>query len=128
MLVSGTLLLCAAIVFLFFWLDRRNSKRLDGPPGPTPWPVLGNLPLLASLGSMSRGFFELSQKYGPIMSIWLGPQRFVVVTSPEMAQEVLRAQDHATASRQVRQCGRWATLIGRLWLLGMMVAGASGEE
>ena len=51
--------------------------RFKLPPGPHPWPILGNLGKIKPV--RFRCFAEWSQTYGPIMSVWLGSNLHVIV-------------------------------------------------
>ncbi|GLJ54701.1 hypothetical protein SUGI_1175030 [Cryptomeria japonica] len=75
-------------------ISRKMSKM---PPGPTPFPIIGNLHLISRLPH--RSFSSLAQKYGPIMTLHLGSLPTVIISSPEMAKQVLKTQDHIFASR-----------------------------
>ncbi|KAG6391330.1 hypothetical protein SASPL_149084 [Salvia splendens] len=68
------------------WLiSFRRRKSL--PPGPTPLPIIGNM---LQLGSHPlETYTKLSKKYGSLMSIHQGSLYTVVVSSPEMAKEIL---------------------------------------
>ncbi|KAL9462904.1 hypothetical protein AB3S75_000837 [Citrus x aurantiifolia] len=48
------------VLFLF---RRQFSRKLNLPPGPTPWPFIGNLNLIGPLPHVSM--HSLAQKYGP---------------------------------------------------------------
>ncbi len=90
----------AVVIFLHYiikqWLYGRT--KLKRAPGPLPiWPVLGSLPLLGRLPH--RAFYQLSKKYGDIMELKLGSVRTIVVSSPELAKEVLKVHDLIFASR-----------------------------
>ncbi|KAH9575716.1 hypothetical protein CY35_01G125400 [Sphagnum magellanicum] len=90
----------AVVIFLHYiikqWLYRRT--KLKRAPGPFPiWPVLGSLLLLGRLPH--RAFYQLSKKYGDIMELKLGSVRTIVVSSPELAKEVLKVHDLIFASR-----------------------------
>ncbi|OAY84908.1 Cytochrome P450 98A1 [Ananas comosus] len=80
----------AALLFLL-----RLRRRL--PPGPRPWPVVGNL--LAIEPVRFRCFAEWARAYGPIMSVWFGTTLTVVVSTPELARAVLKDHDQALADR-----------------------------
>lgn len=66
-----------------------NGIVLPQPPGPFPWPILGNLALLGKYASPFQGFTELSKIYGDIFSLTLGTTRCVVVNNLELIKEVL---------------------------------------
>ncbi|CAL9047431.1 cytochrome P450 71A1-like [Musa acuminata AAA Group] len=68
------------------------------PPGPAKLPLIGNL---HSLGSkvLHRSLWELSKKHGPLVHLKLGRVPVVVVSSPELAKEVLKTHDHECCTR-----------------------------
>jgi len=64
------------------------------PPGPWPWPVVGNLLQLCQGGkNLHKTFATLAQQYGPIVYLRLGSVPTVVVSSPMMAKEFLKTHD-----------------------------------
>lgn len=75
-----------AIGLLTFWLVRRKRYRL--PPGPFPLPLLGNV-LQFKTEHYHEQFYQWSLKYGPVISVHLGPKLCVVVNDQETANEVL---------------------------------------
>ncbi|KAL5757107.1 hypothetical protein ACOSQ2_021853 [Xanthoceras sorbifolium] len=82
---------------------RRENWR-NSPPGPVGWPILGSLPYLSN--RLHEDFFNLSKIYGPIMSLNLGLKPAIVVTSPEMAQEVLKIKEGSISSRTITEAIR----------------------
>jgi len=83
------------IIFLCYKLYNRLTAKL--PPGPWPWPVIGNL---FSITPMKfRCFAEWAKIYGPIFSFYLGSQLNVVVNNAELAKEVLKDNDQNLANR-----------------------------
>ncbi|KAI8114728.1 Cytochrome P450 307a1 [Lucilia cuprina] len=58
-------------------------------PGPVPWPIIGNLTLLARFRVPFEGFTELSKELGDIYSLTLGSTRCLVVNNLELIREVL---------------------------------------
>ncbi|KAJ0971142.1 hypothetical protein J5N97_019101 [Dioscorea zingiberensis] len=81
-------------------IGRRHRKGHKLPPGPTPLPLIGNLHQVLS-GMPHRCFASLAEKYGPIMTLRLGQTTTVVVSSPDMAREVLQKHDLAFSGRTV---------------------------
>jgi cytochrome P450 family 307 subfamily A len=70
----------------------KNTQKVEvlpQPPGPVPWPVLGNLALLGQYDVPFEGFTALSKVYGDVYSLTLGSTRCVVVSSLDMIKEVL---------------------------------------
>lgn len=59
------------------------------PPGPLPWPVLGNLALLGQYDVPFQGFTELAKKYGDVYTLTLGTTRCLIVNNLELIREVL---------------------------------------
>ncbi|XP_009388172.2 cytochrome P450 71A1 [Musa acuminata AAA Group] len=77
---------------------RGGSATWKLPPGPPKLPVIGHLHLLGS-SLLHRSLWELSKKHGPLMHLKLGRVPVVVVSSPEMAKEVLKTHDLECCSR-----------------------------
>ena len=80
-----------------------SSKRKFGmarlPPGPRPFPIIGNLLELGDKPHQS--LTTLSKTYGPLMSLKLGSTTTIVISSSKTAQEVLNKNDQAFSSRAV---------------------------
>ncbi|EOA26276.1 hypothetical protein CARUB_v10023049mg [Capsella rubella] len=86
------LLLLPPLLIIFLL---RSPKNL--PPGPPRLPILGNIHQLGSLPH--RTLRDLSLKYGPVITVYLGSVRTVVVHSPETAEEVLKLHDSECCTR-----------------------------
>ncbi|KAK4391299.1 Trimethyltridecatetraene synthase [Sesamum angolense] len=97
------LLHLAALAFFTKIVFRRQPKR-NLPPGPRPWPVIGNLNLVGSIPH--RSLHSLSLKYGGIMQLKFGKFPVVVASSPEMAKQFLRVHDTVFASRPALAAGK----------------------
>lgn len=72
--------------------DQARKMKVDvlpQPPGPVPWPILGNLALLGQYDVPFEGFSALSKIYGDVYSLTLGTTRCVVVSNLEVIKEVL---------------------------------------
>ncbi|GLJ18962.1 hypothetical protein SUGI_0339130 [Cryptomeria japonica] len=85
------------------WVLYRLKKNSKLPPGPTPWPIIGNLHQLGRLPH--RNLYELSKKYGPVMFLRFGSLPCVVVSSSDMAKEFLKTHDLVFANRPCSAAG-----------------------
>ncbi|KAJ8648715.1 hypothetical protein MRB53_001738 [Persea americana] len=88
-------ILISFLTILVFQLYQRLRFRL--PPGPRPWPIIGNLYDIKPV--IFQCFSEWSQTYGPIMSVWYGSSLNVIVCNAELAKEVLKEKDQQLADR-----------------------------
>ncbi|KAH6774754.1 hypothetical protein C2S51_013158 [Perilla frutescens var. frutescens] len=77
--------------------SRSNNLPLLLPPGPKKLPIIGNLHLISQ--PPFRCFRDLAKQYGPIMHLKLGEVDTIVVSSPEIAREILKDSDPAFAAR-----------------------------
>ncbi|KAK6944490.1 Cytochrome P450 [Dillenia turbinata] len=89
------ILLSPILVLLCYKLYQRLRFKL--PRGPSPWPVVGNLYDVKPV--RFRCYAEWAQTYGPIISVWLGSTLNVIVSSSELAKEVLKEHDQQLADR-----------------------------
>ncbi|KAK1293704.1 Cytochrome P450 98A2 [Acorus calamus] len=86
-----------AIPSLLLLLTLYILKRPKLPPGPRPWPIVGNLYQIKPI--RFRCFYEWAQIYGPIISVWFGSTLNVVVSNSDLAKEVLKDKDQLLADR-----------------------------
>lgn len=96
-----------------FWLVRMlTSKKTHPPlpPGPRSLPLIGNL--LSLDPELHVYFASLAKVHGPIARLWLGKKLGVLITSPELAREVLKLHDTTFANRDVPVAGVEATYGG----------------
>ncbi|XP_034556825.1 cytochrome P450 2F3-like [Notolabrus celidotus] len=84
---SATVIL-AGLILALLWLFRVKNKKYKLPPGPTALPIIGNLPQLEK-GAPYKSFRKLSETYGPVMTIYLGWQRTVVLVGYDAVKEAL---------------------------------------
>ncbi|KAL0360876.1 UNVERIFIED_CONTAM: cytochrome [Sesamum radiatum] len=96
--------LCFVILIWFHILKSLNSRRTGSasgklPPGPRPFPIIGNFLHLGQKPHESLS--DLSKTYGPLMHLKLGTVDTIVVSSPEMAKEILHKHDQACSGRAV---------------------------
>ncbi|KAI3961360.1 hypothetical protein MKW92_008401, partial [Papaver armeniacum] len=80
-------LFTAFIISLFVVLKASKKQKL--PPGPWGLPLIGNLHQLSGR-EPHRALTELSKKYGPLMHLQIGEASTVVVSSPEMAKQIMK--------------------------------------
>ncbi|CAL5381645.1 unnamed protein product [Camellia sinensis] len=74
------------------------------PPGPNPFPIIGNI--LALGKSPHESLSKLSKIYGPLMYLMLGTIKTIVVSSPSIAKEVLQKHDQVCSSRTIPHTGQ----------------------
>lgn len=106
MLSSNTLLIVASCVVLSVLVllvelgilesRKRRSTAASGekksnskPPGPRPYPIIGNLACLDGYEVPYQAFDDLAKQYGPIISLRLGSVPTVVVNGIDNIKEVL---------------------------------------
>lgn len=97
--VLGTVLLLKTI------FCRRRGCNL--PPGPKPWPIIGNLNLIGLLPH--RSVHKLSMRYGPLMHLRFGSFPVVVGSSVDMAKFFLKTHDSAFIDRPKTASGKYTT-------------------
>jgi cytochrome P450 len=59
--------------------------------GPKALPIIGNLHQL-NISNLHNDIGRLSEEYGPIFKIALGPSKMIAITDPAMIQQILRAR------------------------------------
>ncbi|XP_022152553.1 cytochrome P450 71A1-like [Momordica charantia] len=96
-----------ATVALLLLSRRLRRRKLNLPPGPKPWPFIGNLNLIGSLPHQS--IHQLSRKYGSIMHLRFGSFPVVVGSSVEMAKIFLKTHDLTFVSRPKTAAGKYTT-------------------
>ncbi|KAI3840698.1 hypothetical protein MKW92_012686 [Papaver armeniacum] len=87
----------SAIVFIILSYNIFQRLRFKLPPGPRPWPIVGNLYDIKPV--RFRCFYDWSKIYGPIISVWFGSTLNVVVSNTELAKQVLKEKDQQLADR-----------------------------
>ncbi|XP_018718551.2 cytochrome P450 81E8 isoform X1 [Eucalyptus grandis] len=97
----GVLLPVLSLVILYFFITR-EPKNL--PPSPPSLPIIGHLHHLKL--PLNRTLLSLSTKYGPIMTLWFGVRRFVVVSSLPLAEECFTKNDIVLANRPKLYIGK----------------------
>ncbi|OIW21823.1 hypothetical protein TanjilG_12082 [Lupinus angustifolius] len=95
----------ATFAVLLLFCRRLGHRKYNLPPGPKPWPIIGNLNLIGSLPH--RSIHALSLKYGPILHVWFGSNPVVVGSSIEMAEAMLKTHDNTLAGRPKFAAGKY---------------------
>ncbi|KAK7331675.1 hypothetical protein VNO80_28412 [Phaseolus coccineus] len=83
------------ILFILFkllqsWASNNSSTNL--PPGPRTLPLIGNLHQFVGL-LPHHCLKKFADKYGPLMHLKLGEVSNIIITSPELAQEIMKTHD-----------------------------------
>ncbi|XP_072195700.1 cytochrome P450 2H1 isoform X3 [Excalfactoria chinensis] len=92
------LLVCISCLLIAAW--RSASRRGKEPPGPTPIPIIGNVFQLNPRNLMGS-FKEISKKYGPIFTIYIGPKKAVVLYGYDIVKEALIDNGEAFSGRAI---------------------------
>uniref|UniRef100_A0A8C2ZNI9 Cytochrome P450 2K1-like n=1 Tax=Cyclopterus lumpus TaxID=8103 RepID=A0A8C2ZNI9_CYCLU len=89
---SSVSLLGTLVVLLLIYLLSSSSfssqEERKGPPGPKPLPFLGNL-LQLDLKRPYNTLLKLSKTYGSVFTIYMGPQKVVVLAGYQTVKEAL---------------------------------------
>nr|XP_012616212.1 cytochrome P450 2G1 [Microcebus murinus] len=86
----------SCLIILIAWRQINKGGKL--PPGPTPIPFLGNL-LQVRTDATFQSFLKLSEKYGPVFTVYMGPRPIVVLCGHEVVKEALVDQAEEFSGR-----------------------------
>ncbi|XP_031518073.1 cytochrome P450 2A6-like [Papio anubis] len=109
MLASGLLLVAllaclTVMVLMSVWQQRKSKGKL--PPGPTPLPFIGNY-LQLNTEQMCTSLMKISERYGPVFTIHLGPRRVVVLCGHDAVREALVDQAEEFSGRGEQATFDW---------------------
>ncbi|KAA8652899.1 cytochrome P450 [Aspergillus tanneri] len=99
--VPGSLIVFFLAVYTFrVFLSRHEPPLAPLPPGPKPWPIIGNLIDLPRPPTLAyEHFAKFKNLYGPISSITIFSQTFIVLNSHRLAVELLGKRSAKYSSR-----------------------------
>ncbi|XP_012855533.1 PREDICTED: cytochrome P450 71B9-like [Erythranthe guttata] len=84
--------------FAWRWLTSSSTRKTKkSPPSPPTLPIIGNLHQLGQLPH--RSLWNLSKKYGPLMLLHLGSKPTLVVSSADVAKQILKTHDLAFSDK-----------------------------
>ena len=75
----------AVVSLLYCLAHTRRAGTGRMPPGPTPFPLVGNM--LSLVGNLHHTLARLARAYGPVMTLKLGLTTAVIVSSRDAAWE-----------------------------------------
>ncbi|KAG8371583.1 hypothetical protein BUALT_Bualt13G0103100 [Buddleja alternifolia] len=79
-------------------VSKLRGKKFNLPPGPIPVPIFGNW-LQVGDDLNHRNLIDYAKKFGEILLLRMGQRNLVVVSSPDLAKEVLHTQGVEFGSR-----------------------------
>lgn len=124
LIFTASAFLLSGLIFLVTY--KSKSKKLNLPPGPPGWPIVGNLFQVAGSG---KQFFQyvrdLLPEYGPIFTLKMGTRTMIIISSADLAYEALIVKGQIFASRPrenptrtIFSCNKFtvnASLYGPVW-------------
>lgn len=107
-LIKEEKFILALAFFVVIYLLARFFKKISHlPPGPFPVTFYGNLFHFHMLPH--HDLYRLSKNYGDIMTIWLSPKPYVVLSSGNVVQKLYKHHDEDCASRTVNSIMLYGT-------------------
>ncbi|GAB4860204.1 cytochrome P450 [Ancistrocladus abbreviatus] len=98
LLLQKTLFALFFAVVLAITISKLRGRRFKLPPGPVPVPIFGNW-LQVGDDLNHRNLAEMAKKFGDVFLLRMGQRNLLVVSSPELAKEVLHTQGVEFGSR-----------------------------
>ncbi|TMW86937.1 hypothetical protein EJD97_020679 [Solanum chilense] len=98
-LFLATFLSILLLIFTVNLLSKQRKPTQNLPPGPWKLPFVGNIHHLIGSQLPHHTLRDLARKHGSLMHLQLGEIPTIVVSSPRVAQEVLKTHDLAFTNR-----------------------------
>uniref|UniRef100_W5MBT6 Cytochrome P450 2K1-like n=1 Tax=Lepisosteus oculatus TaxID=7918 RepID=W5MBT6_LEPOC len=119
-LAASVVFVTTLVVFFYLFFKPSKASSYKFPPGPRPWPIIGNLNVLDFLKAQET-FCKLSEQYGNVFTFHMGRRKFVVLTGYQTVKEALvdQADDFG---------GRGQTHTSQLFSKGKGVIFGKGES
>jgi len=103
----GILALVATPLFLSFLHSKVFKRKLNLPPSPKGrMPIIGHLHLMDDNEAAHRTFARISEENGPLTMMSMGSRQTLLVSTAAMAEQVLKHNDQAFASRPYLTAGK----------------------
>lgn len=93
--ITMAFLFMVPLLLLLGFVFRR--RKLPYPPGPRGLPIIGNMLMMDQL--THRGLAKLAKQFGGLFYMRMGYLHMMAVSNPEMARQVLQAQDNIFSNR-----------------------------
>ncbi|KAG0630577.1 hypothetical protein M758_1G189000 [Ceratodon purpureus] len=107
---NGIVSVAVAVVLLgasILFLQSKMKKKVNLPPSPKGrMPIIGHLHLMDDNEAAHRTFARLGDENGPLTMIYMGSKPTVLVSTAAMAEQVLKHNDQAFASRPFLTAGK----------------------
>ena len=88
------------IIQAFYSIARSKVTATKLPPGPKPFPIIGNL--LEFVGHKpQKSLAKLANTHGPLMTLKLGQKTTIVISSADFAKEVIQQHDQFFCNRTI---------------------------
>lgn len=84
-ITARSVIIAGVVGFIVYRLMRKKYRL---PPGPFALPLIGNYEFFTDK-KLHKTLFKLSQKYGPVLRVHLGPSRWIVLNNIEVVTEAM---------------------------------------